>query len=512
MLNAIPNPASSTDAVSGAPAAKAFGNTVLTPGYLLFWRVAIEQDGGGVVVFADDVPDPQVLDDIRDIYASEPVVRRVDTVELDTLLERAARGPDTAAHLVQSMGAEIDVEGDTEPDVGAEVSLDAQVQDPPVVRLVDLLLREALAARASDVHLEATTEGLRTRYRIDGVLVDAPAPPRRLAPALIGRLKVLSDLDVAERRRPQDGRVRLRLEDRSVDVRVSTMPSLHGESVVLRLLESGGRRLSLTDLGLDTSTRGCFEQFLARPHGVLLATGPTGSGKTTTLYAALSRLRTGREKIVTVEDPVEYALSGITQVPINVKAGVSFAAALRSILRQDPDIVMVGELRDAETADICVRAALTGHLVLSTLHTNDAAGALVRLLDLGVEPYLVASTVECVLAQRLVRVVCGTCAEDVAPTAVVARSLAEAGHECAALRRGSGCAACTGTGYRGRTGIYELLPVSDAVRELVLARSGAVRVRELAVAEGMKPLRVDGWRQVAAGITTPEEVARVCQT
>src|SRR5690606_38799608 len=309
----------------------------------------------------------------------------------------------------------------------------------------------------SDVHLEAVPGGLEVRYRVDGVLLKAPSPPPGLAAAVVSRLKVMAEMDVAERRRPQDGRVRLRLEDRRVDVRVSTLPTLYGESAVLRLLEAAGRRLSLAELGMGEDTRAEVEALLGRPHGMLLVTGPTGSGKTTTLYAALDRLRTGREKIVTVEDPIEYALAGVAQVPVNRKAGVTFASALRSILRQDPDVLLVGEMRDPETAEICIQAALTGHLVLSTLHTNDAPGALIRLQDLGTEPYLVASTVEAVLAQRLVRTVCTECAEEEVLAPAAAEEMARAGFPIERVVRGRGCDHCRWTGFRGRTGIYELL-------------------------------------------------------
>src|SRR3954470_19176029 len=278
--------------------------------------------------------------------------------------------------------------------------------EAPVVKLVNLLLIEALTARASDVHLESYSNGLRVRYRVDGVVQDAPSPPSNFAAAVVSRLKIMANLDIAERRLPQDGRIRLPLQDRQEDVRVSTVPTLHGESVVLRLLDEESGTLEMAALGMSASDLARFEKVLALTHGVVLATGPTGSGKTTTLYAALQRLRTGREKILTVEDPVEYQLAGIPQVPVNEKVGVTFASALRALLRQDPDVMLVGEIRDGETAEIATQAALTGHLVLSTLHTNDAAGALTRLVDLGVAPFLVAATVEAVLAQRLVRTVC----------------------------------------------------------------------------------------------------------
>jgi general secretion pathway protein E len=358
------------------------------------------------------------------------------------------------------------------------------------------------------VHLEAYASGLRVRYRVDGVLQEAPSPPASLSAAVISRLKIMAELDIAERRLPQDGRIRLKLQDRPVDVRVSTVPTLHGESVVLRLLDKERGRISLSDLGMSTETLTRFKSAIARPHGIVLATGPTGSGKTTTLYAAVDLLRTGREKILTVEDPIEYQL-GVPQVPVNEKIGVTFATALRALLRQDPDVMLVGEIRDAETAEIATQAALTGHLVLSTLHTNDAPSALTRLLELGVAGYLVASTVEAVLAQRLVRTICPMCKE---AQAVRAGEMREFGEEADSIRevfRGKGCVECRNTGYRGRVGIYELLIMSDEIRAAIGARTDSRESRRLMIAAGTCTLRRDGLRLVCEGTTTPEEVLRV---
>jgi general secretion pathway protein E len=478
----------------------------LSADYLLEWRLvpALNPDGTLEVQVAA-APDPQVADDLRWLYGVEPLFQYVPDDELEAALAQATHADSgTAADLIAALDSP--AAPDTAP---LDDDLRARIDEAPVVRLVNLLLAEALEARASDVHLEAGRGRVQVRYRVDGGLVDAPSPPAALAPAVVARLKVMAELDIAERRRPQDGRVRLQVEGRAVDVRVSTLPTLHGESVVLRLLESEGRRLGLFDLGMGEDTRARFEELLTRPHGVLLTTGPTGSGKTTTLYAALEQIRTGAEKIVTVEDPVEYALGGIAQVPVNRKAGVTFASALRSILRQDPDVLLVGEMRDIETAEICVQAALTGHLVLSTLHTNDAPGALVRLIDLEVEPYLVASTVEGVLAQRLVRRICAECSEEEVPVRAIAEEMEQAGFGADRVRRGHGCAACRHTGFRGRTGIYELLGLDETIRTELLRREGAGVLRRLALERGMRPLRHDGWRQVAAGVTTPEEVLRV---
>jgi general secretion pathway protein E len=381
--------------------------------------------------------------------------------------------------------------------------------EAPVVKLVNLLLLEALDARASDVHLEGYPGGLRVRYRIDGVLQDAVAPPRRLAGAVVSRLKIMAELDIAERRVPQDGRIRLRMQDRQVDVRVSTLPTLHGESVVLRLLDKEAGRIDLLQLGMAADTLERFSAVVSKPHGIVLSTGPTGSGKTTTLYAAVDRIRTGKEKIITVEDPVEYELPGVPQVPVNEKVGLTFANALRALLRQDPDIMLVGEIRDQETADIATHAALTGHLVLSTLHTNDAATALTRLVDLGVEPYLVASTVEAVLAQRLVRRICQACRAPAELTPGEARTLGDIAGDLGQIWAGTGCPECRGTGYRGRTGIFELLVMDEALRVAVQQDASASHLERLGLERGMRLLKDDGIRVVQQGLTTVEEVLRV---
>jgi general secretion pathway protein E len=376
---------------------------------------------------------------------------------------------------------------------------------------VNLLLIEALDARASDVHLEAYQDGLRVRYRVDGVLQNAPSPPMHLTAAIISRLKIMAELDIAERRLPQDGRIRLRLQNRQVDVRVSTVPTLRGESVVLRLLDKERGRISLAELGMAPDTLELFTEIVSRPHGIVLVTGPTGSGKTTTLYGAIEMIRTGREKILTVEDPVEYELSGVPQVPVNEKVGVTFAAALRSLLRQDPDIILVGEIRDAETAQIATQAALTGHLVLSTLHTNDAPTALTRLLDLDIAAYLVASTVDAVLAQRLVRVICASCKTETRPDKAAARRLDVEALGLTRVWKGTGCPECRGTGYRGRTGVYELLVMDNELRLEVQRRRGSEELRAMAVAKGMRTLLDDGVRAAREGVTTLDEVLRVAR-
>ena len=451
-------------------------------------------------------PDESALDDLRLLAGADIELVPLAEAEVRHAIQRVyAEESSTAEALIARFADDQDSSAERDMPLDDLVSL---ANDAPVVRLVNLLLLEALGARASDVHIEGYARSLRVRYRVDGVLRDAPSPPAHLMPAVISRLKIMAELDIAERRVPQDGRIRLRLQDREVDVRVATLPTLHGESVVLRLLDTGAGRAALDQLGMAADTLAGFERAVARPHGIVLATGPTGSGKTTTLYAAVDRIRTGREKILTVEDPVEYQLAGVPQVPVNPHVGVTFATALRALLRQDPDVLLVGEIRDTETAEIATQAALTGHLVLSTLHTNDAPSALTRLLDLGVAPYLVASTVEAVLAQRLVRTVCPSCRHEVALSPLQQRRDTSANLPTTEWR-GAGCEECLGTGYRGRTGIYELLVLDDDLRAEIMRQRGSSELRRLATARGMRTLFEDGLRQVAAGLTTLEEVLRV---
>ncbi len=492
---------------AGFAALARLGET-LTQEYLEENRLLpLGREDGRLVVAVSGRPDPQAVAELEVLFGAPAELRQVAEHELLEDIRRAcSRGDHTAAGLVADLESTGGAGDDGE---GLAHDLEEMANQAPVVRLVNLLLAEAVDSGASDVHLEAEARAMRVRYRIDGVLQSAPAPPPHLRSAVVSRLKIMAELDIAERRLPQDGRVRLRTGDRELDVRVSTLPTLHGESVVLRLLDIEGQRIDIEGLGMGADTLATLLGFAARPHGVLLSTGPTGSGKTTTLYALLERVRTGREKIVSVEDPVEYELAGVAQVPVNTRVGLTFARALRSILRQDPDVLLVGEMRDPETAEICIQAALTGHLVLSTLHTNDAPGALTRLVDLGVPDYLVASTVEGVMAQRLVRKVCAHCAEEVAPDPPVAREMAEAGFGRDRIRVGRGCAHCRNTGYRGRTGVYELFTVDSAIRAELLRRPDADALRRVALERGMRPLRADGWRQVAAGLTTPDEVVRV---
>lgn len=439
-----------------------------------------------------------VLGDIEFAFRRRVRPQPLDDEALDRALERFAAEHDRDGSDVVERG---DVAGD----------LRDLASQPPVVRYVNVLLRDAHDAGASDVHLDATREGLSVRFRIDGALVGVPGPGRAIQTAVISRLKLLADLDIAERRRPQDGRLHLQLEDRELDVRLATVPNLEGESVVLRLLERSQRPVLLGELGLDATSEATLRALATRAHGMLLSTGPTGSGKTTTLYAALQLRTGGRDKIITVEDPIEYHLAGVTQVPVHRQFGVTFDGALRAVLRQDPDVVMIGEMRDEETARTAVQAALTGHAVFSTLHTNDAVSAIPRLLDLGVPAYLVVATLEGVVAQRLVRRVCDGCATaDDTPTALAkALGLPSDPPTKIRTRRGHGCPACRGTGYRGRVGLFELLVMTPTIKEAVLAGVSTADLAARARAEGMRTLADAGYDAVRAGLTTAEEVLRV---
>jgi general secretion pathway protein E len=479
--------------------------------YLEQWSILpLEVDGERLRVAAAGDPAAEVLADLELSYGVPLEIVPVSREDLLEGIRRTYSAAESVVELVRDLDAELGPAAEAADDRLADAR--DLANQPPVIRFVNLLIREAHDARASDIHLEASRDGLRARFRVDGVLVDVPSPPKGVQAAVVSRVKLLAELDIAQRRLPQDGRIRVRLEERELDLRVSTVPTLYGESVVLRLLDRGGRPVALEELGMDPATLEVFRRLAERPHGILLATGPTGSGKTTTLYAALGLRQRTAEKIITVEDPVEYHLDGVTQVPVNVKAGMTFSGALRSILRQDPDVLMVGEMRDPETAGIAVQAAMTGHLVYSTLHTNDAASAITRLADLKVEPYLIAGTVEGVLAQRLVRKICSECREHYRADPSAVALLAQQPVGKISLARGRGCTACRDTGYRGRTGIFELLVMTDETRQVLLKSPNASALRELAVAHGMTTLKQDGWRKVQAGLTTVEEVLRVANS
>ena len=382
-------------------------------------------------------------------------------------------------------------------------------EDAPVIKIVNLVMVQAIREKASDIHIEPFQRSLKLRYRIDGELTQAESPPKALQLAITSRIKILAGLDIAERRLPQDGRFRIKVMGKDVDLRVSILPTAHGEKIVIRILDKTSLSGSLDQMGMDETTLGKFKKAIDAPHGMILVTGPTGSGKTTTLYSVLQELNNPQYNIVTVEDPIEYELAGINQVAVRSDIGLDFASALRSILRQDPDIVMVGEIRDNETADIAVKAALTGHQVLSTLHTNDAAGAITRLDDMGIEPFLIASSVLMTCAQRLVRRVCMNCREEFLPDAEMFEKLGLEPKKDAVFYRGSGCDRCKGRGYLGRLAIIEALPVSEPIRRLIIKRASAAVIKNQAVTEGMKTLRMAGVDKAIEGVTTLEEVWRV---
>jgi type II secretory ATPase GspE/PulE/Tfp pilus assembly ATPase PilB-like protein len=392
-----------------------------------------------------------------------------------------------------------------------EIDLDrlaTDSEDAPVIKIVNLILVQAIKEKASDIHIEPFHRTLRLRYRIDGELVAAESPPKALQLAITSRIKILAGLNIAERRVPQDGRFRIKVIGKEVDLRISILPTAHGEKIVIRILDKASLTGSIDQMGLDEGTLGKFRKAIDAPHGMILVTGPTGSGKTTTLYSVLQELNNPQYNIVTVEDPIEYELTGVNQVSVRNDIGLDFASALRSILRQDPDIVMVGEIRDNETADIAVKAALTGHQVLSTLHTNDAAGAITRLDDMGIEPFLISSSIIMTCAQRLVRRVCTNCREEFVPEP---EAMANLGVEIqdGVFYHGVGCDRCKGRGYLGRVAIVEALPVSEAIRRLIIKRASAVVIKNQGVNEGMKTLRMVGIEKALEGITTLEEILRV---
>jgi type IV pilus assembly protein PilB len=382
-------------------------------------------------------------------------------------------------------------------------------EDAPVIKIVNLILAQAVKEKASDIHIEPFQNTLKLRYRIDGELIPAESPPKALQLAITSRIKILAGLNIAERRVPQDGRFRIRVLGKEIDLRISILPTAHGEKIVIRILDKSSLTASIDQMGMDADTLSKFQKAIDAPHGMILVTGPTGSGKTTTLYSVLQELNSPQYNIVTVEDPIEYELAGVNQVAVRPDIGLDFASALRSILRQDPDIVMVGEIRDNETADIAVKAALTGHQVLSTLHTNDAAGAITRLDDMGIEPFLISSSILMACAQRLVRRICSNCKEEFVPEPEIIEKLALKDVKETLFYHGSGCDRCKGRGYSGRAALIEALPISEAVRRLIIKRASAAIIKNQAVTEGMKTLRMVGIEKALEGVTTLEEVWRV---
>ena len=454
---------------------------------------------GTLEVWVKPYPHSSTLSEVRRM-AGKPLKEVLLTPEeFEHCLALAyTREPSAAETMIEDMGETVDLAKLTEQLPEVADLLEAE-NDAPIIRLINALLTQAVREGASDIHLEIYETRSLVRFRVDGTLRDVVEPRRGLHPAMVSRIKVMAALDIAEKRLPQDGRIALRIAGRPIDVRVSTIPTANGERVVLRLLDKQSGRLTLDALGMGETARDRIDTLIQHPHGILLVTGPTGSGKTTTLYAALSRLDRKTRNVMTVEDPVEYELDGIGQTQVNPRIEMTFARALRAILRQDPDVVMIGEIRDLETAQIAVQASLTGHLVLATLHTNDAPGAVTRLIDMGIEPFLLASTLSGVLAQRLVRKLCPQCKTPV-----------EEGGE--RTYRHAGCAACNFSGYKGRTGIYELLTVDDELRRLIHDGAAERAIRDHAVATGMTRLREDGMRWVRSGETSLDEVLRVTRT
>jgi general secretion pathway protein E/type IV pilus assembly protein PilB len=435
----------------------------------------------------------------------KPVLAPREVIERE-MKKRLGVGADTIGTLDEETTFEVVDDSD-----GEDTNLDSAAEDASIIRFVNQVLKDAIELRASDIHLEPFEDELRIRYRIDGVLQDIPVPAqiKRFQPAIVSRVKILSHLNIAEKRLPQDGRIKVRIEDSEVDIRVSVIPMLHGEAVVMRLLRQNATLRGIRELGMDQRELGCFKRVLELPHGIILVTGPTGSGKTSTLYTALHGINDSVRKIITIEDPVEYQLRGVNQIQVSEKAGLTFARGLRSILRHDPDVILIGEIRDQETAQIAVQASLTGHLVFSTLHTNDAPGALTRLVDMGIEPYLVASSLEAVLAQRLVRVLCKHCKEpDISPTAQAFKS--QLGIPAAVtIYRAQGCRECRNTGFHGRHAIFEWMDADNTIRQLILKSASTDQIRDAAHQAGMRTLAEDGWRLVRLGITTVDEVLSV---
>jgi general secretion pathway protein E len=466
-------------------------------------------DDGSPVVVHTGQPGVQVLTELRRFLGAQFALLGVSESDFKRRLTLAyQRNNNEAVQMAEDIGADVDLSrlADAIPD-SADL-MDTQ-DDAPIIRLINAILSQAVREQASDIHIETFEDRLSVRYRIDGVLAEVLSPKRMLAPLLVSRLKVMARLDIAEKRVPQDGRISVKIAGHAVDIRMSTIPSAHGERVVLRLLDTAAGQLLLSQLAMNEQVLSAYNRHLHSPHGIILVTGPTGSGKTTTLYAGLAEINEATRNILTIEDPVEYMLPGIGQTQVNPKVDMTFARGLRAILRQDPDVVMVGEIRDLETAEIAVQASLTGHLVLSTLHTNTAIGAITRLKDMGIEPFLLSSSLIAVMSQRLVRLLCNDCKEQAIPNAAERELLRlDADNDVASVHRPKGCERCKYTGYRGRTGIYEMIEIDDAMRQMIY--EGANEQDILKVARQHYPgIETDGRRRILAGETSIEEVMRV---
>ena len=471
----------------------------------------IRRENGSIVVATHDPFDLYPLDEVGAATGLNVIPVLASRDEIGKLIKtHLGVGSETVQGLIAQTAEDdetVELLGDIETD-GSELS--EMAQEASVIRLVNEIMLEAIESRASDVHIESQASGVVVRYRIDGNLMPQPVPPEinRFQAAMISRLKIMARLNIAEKRLPQDGRMKLKVKGREIDVRVSVIPMIHGEGIVMRILDKGAMKFDLKNLGMEPATYQQFRELIEIPHGIILVTGPTGSGKTTTLYSALVEINAPDVKIVTTEDPVEYQLPGINQIQVHTKIGLTFGSTLRSILRHDPDVILVGEIRDLETAENAIQASLTGHLVFSTLHTNDAASAYTRMVDMGVEPFLVASTVEAVMAQRLVRRLCNECKQAYDPIpADLPRDFPIESLQGRPLYRSVGCRACRNLGYRGRLGIYELMVTTDEVRQLAHDRASSWKVKQMAVSQGMISLRMDGWQKVLAGTTSIDEIA-----
>jgi type IV pilus assembly protein PilB len=467
--------------------------------------IPIDMNDGVLTVAMSDPLDLFTLDNLRFTINCpvECVLATADAIKR-ALTKYYGLSEDQVGEMLQQFTEEIDV-----VPTGQELAdQEAEGDDAPVIRLVTMIILEAVKARASDIHVEPLSSRLRIRYRIDGVCYEVESPPLRLTSAIISRIKIMSGMDMAEKRRPQDGRIPLTLLGRKLDMRVSSLPATHGESMVLRILDKASLTLGLSDLGFHPDDYKVFRSMIRKPNGIILVTGPTGSGKTTTLYSALNELNRPDTKIITAEDPVEYHLNGINQCQVNRLTGMTFQRIIRAMLRQAPEVILVGEIRDHETAEIAIQAALTGHLVFSTLHTNDAPGALTRLIDLGVAPFLVASSIQAVMGQRLVRIICEECKEPFEPDLKALKSTGLTDQQIAGrtFYQGKGCDACRNVGFKGRKGIFEVMAMNSVIREMTFTRASTDRLRKQAVADGMHTLLMDGMRKVLEGITTADEV------
>jgi type IV pilus assembly protein PilB len=472
-----------------------------------FQIIPIKKSRHKLTVAMADPSNIFLIDDLKFItgYEIEPVVAQETAIK--TQIEKLYGGADTLADIMHDLEADVDVVSEEEEDTASEID---EASQAPVVKYVNHLIAEAIESGASDIHIEPYERSIRVRYRIDGSLCEMVAPPFKMKAAVLSRLKIMSELDIAERRIPQDGRIKIKVGDRTVDIRVSTCPTIFGEKIVMRILDRSNLTLDFEKAGFEGTSLKNFLHAVKAPYGMVLVTGPTGSGKTTTLYTALSMINTPDVNIMTAEDPVEYNLEGINQVAIKEEIGLTFATSLRAFLRQDPNIIMVGEIRDLDTVSIATKAALTGHLVLSTLHTNDASSAVNRMIDMGIEPFLVAASTNLMMAQRLVRRVCQRCREEVEFHSEIVTELGLTEEEVGegTFVKGQGCIHCNNTGYKGRTGLYEVLPVTPRIRSLILDRAPTSEIKKTAVEEGMITLRRDGLEKLKKGITSAEEVLK----